>query len=43
MATQTNVPSSVQQSKPAVVQFQSPEEIAQLELCTLLSQRGLLR
>ena len=43
MATQTNVPSSVQQSKLIVVTFPVPHEISQLELATLLSLRGRLR
>ena|SRR5579863_9583064 len=42
MATQTNVPQSVSQSKfPSVVQFPA-QEITQLELSTLLSLRGRL-
>jgi hypothetical protein len=43
MATQTNVPQSISQSKLAVVSFpttkQSPQIIAQDELCHILSMR----
>ncbi len=42
MATHTNVPSSVQQSKPAVVPFPASQAITQLELTVLLSLRGRL-
>jgi hypothetical protein len=42
MATQTNVPQSVEQSKSAVVQFPASQAITQLELTVLLSLRGRL-
>lgn len=42
MATQTNVPQSVEQSKLTVVQFPAPQAITQLELTVLLSLRGRL-
>jgi hypothetical protein len=42
MATQTNVPSSAQQSKLAVVPFPAPQAVTQLELAALLSLRGRL-
>jgi hypothetical protein len=42
MATQTNVPQSVQQSKSAIVPFPAPQPITQLELSALLSLRGRL-
>jgi hypothetical protein len=42
MATHTNVPSSVQQSKLTVVPFPTPQAITQLELAALLSLRGRL-
>jgi hypothetical protein len=43
MATQTNVPSSVQQSKLAVVPFPAPQAITQIELVAFLSLKGRLR
>jgi hypothetical protein len=43
MATCENVPQSVEQSKPAVVQFPVSQAITQLELTVLLSLRGRLR
>ena len=42
MATQTNVPQSLQQSKLAVVPFPAPQTITQLELTALLSLRARL-
>jgi hypothetical protein len=42
MATQTNVPQSVEQSKLAVVPFPAPQGVTQLELAALLSLRGRL-
>jgi hypothetical protein len=42
MATQTNVPQSVEQSKIAVVPFPAVQAITQLELTVLLSLRGRL-
>lgn len=42
MATQTNVPQSIEQSKLAVVPFPAPQAITQLELIALLSLRGRL-
>jgi hypothetical protein len=43
MATQTNVPQSVEQSKLTVVPFPAPQAVSQLELLTFLSLRGRLR
>jgi len=43
MATATNVPQSVEQSKLAVVPFPPPQAITQLELAAFLSLRGRLR
>src|SRR5258708_4027310 len=40
MATQTNVPQSLEQSKLAVVPFPAPQAITQLELTALLSLRA---
>jgi hypothetical protein len=42
MATQTNVPQSLQQSKLTIVPFPAPQTVTQLELATLLSLRGRL-
>ena len=42
MATQTNVPQSLQQSKLAVVPFPAPQAVTQLELTALLSLRARL-
>jgi hypothetical protein len=42
MATPTNVPQSVEQSKLTVVPFPAPQGITQLELTVLLSLRGRL-
>jgi hypothetical protein len=42
MATQTNVPQSVEQSKLAVVPFPAPQPITQTELILLLGMRGRL-
>ena len=42
MATQTNVPQSVEQSKLVVVPFPAPQGVTQLELAALLSLRGRL-
>jgi hypothetical protein len=42
MATATNVPQSVGQSKLTVVPFPAPKPITQLELTLLLSLRGRL-
>ena len=42
MATQTNVPQSLQQSKLTVVPFPAPQTITQLELAALLSLRARL-
>jgi hypothetical protein len=42
MATQTNVPQSVEQSKLTVVPFPAPQTITQLELTILLALRGRL-
>jgi hypothetical protein len=42
MATQTNVPQSVEQSKLTVVPFPAPQAITQLEVTILLSARSPL-
>jgi hypothetical protein len=42
MATQTNVPQSISQSKLTVVPFPAPQTVTQLELAALLSLRGRL-
>jgi hypothetical protein len=42
MATQTNVPQSISQSKLAVIPFPAPQTVTQLELSALLSLRGRL-
>jgi hypothetical protein len=43
MATQTNVPQSIEQSKLAVVPFPARQAISQLELVMFLSLKGRLR